>query len=107
MPAKKVRGFSKLANDHAGHVDVGSILSTNTDPLLVSLLWHCSKLGAYFAQSTNRARSAVQFYIKYEKDEIKRWANTPEEAVEVLSELLEAVVETCEDLGRIEKRQEA
>lgn len=107
MAPKKVRGFSKLKNDHAGHIDVGSILSTNCDPLLVSLLWHVAKLGAYFGLGTNRARSAVQFYVKYGDETIKEWANTPEEAVEKLASILEAVVETCEDLGRIEKRVEA
>lgn len=101
--AKKPVGFSKLKKDHAGHIDAREILVPSSDALLVNVVWHSVVLGAYFAISCNRAKSALKVYIKLAEEEVSVWCNTPEECVEKLAELNECLVEMCRDRGLIDK----
>lgn len=99
--APKVKGFSKLKKNHAGHIDAHSILSPSTDPLLTSVIWHCVVLGAYFAMSTNRAKSSVKIYVKLADEELTEWLNTPEEAIERLAEINDCLVEMAVERGLV------
>jgi hypothetical protein len=103
MPAPKPKGFSKLKKNHAGHIDACDIMSNNTDPILASCVHYALKLGCFFSLGTNRAKSAVKIYLKYGAEVYDDWANTPEECVEKLTEVLAVLVEYCQDLGLVEK----
>lgn len=103
MPAPKAKGFSRLKKQHAGHIDAHDILSNNTDPILVSCVHYSLRLGCFFSVGTNRAKSAVKLYLKYGADVYDDWCNTPEEAVEKLTELLSVLVDMCVEAGIVEK----
>lgn len=99
--ANKVKGFSKLRKEHAGHIDAQHIMSPATDPLLATVVWHCVVLGAFFSLSTNRAKSAVKVYIKLEDETLTEWCNTPEEAVQKLAEINDVLVATAVERGLV------
>jgi len=101
--AKKPSGFSKLKKNHAGHIDARELLSPTTDPLLVSVIWHSIVLGAYFAISCNRAKSAVKVYVKLGDEENEQWFNTPEETISGLAELNDVLFEMALERGLVQK----
>lgn len=105
--AAKVKGFSKLKKQHAGHIDARDILTPTTDHLLAAVVWHCIVLRAYVALSTNRAGSSVKVFIKFEDEELVEWCNTPEEAMEKLAQINDVLVETAVERGLVTKASPA
>jgi hypothetical protein len=64
--------------------------------LVSSVIFHAAIVGAYFAQGSNRAVTAVKFTVALGEDKLEQWCNDAEECMSFLAELNE----TLTDLAR-------
>lgn len=63
-----------------------------SEHLVSSVYFHAAIVGAYFAQGTNRAVTAVKYSVALGDDKIEQWGNDAEECNSFLAELLDTLV---------------
>lgn len=96
-------GFSRRNKTAKNNMTVEEIVGGASEHLIAAVSFHAALCGAYLAQTTNRSRSAIKFMLMMGDDKEEYWANSSEEFLNALAEMNELLVETCQDLGYLQK----
>lgn len=100
-------GFAGRKKTAKNNMTIEELLGGASEHLIATVSYHAALCGAFFAQTTNKSRSAIKFVLMLGDDKEEWWCNSPEEVISNMAEMSDLLYQTCVDLGFLEKAPKA